>query len=124
MTGEVLKSILEYIDSLEIMERAEDTTPCIQIDGHQSRFDVTFLEYIVDKNMQGQEWSVLLGCPYGTSYWQVADSSKQNGSLKMATTKEKRKLIQLKKKHGLPVVINKMDIIPLLSMSYPVSVDR
>jgi hypothetical protein len=32
---------------------------------------------------------VEIGFPYGPSYWQVGDSSEQNGSFKMKLTKEK-----------------------------------
>ena len=42
---------------------------------------------------------VCLGVPYGTSYWQVGDSSDQNGSYKMAITKAKAKLVERKIKN-------------------------
>jgi len=58
-----------------------------------------FLEYI---NNPVHRWHVCLGVPSGTSYWQVADSSEQNGSFKMALTKAKREIITKKVRNCIP----------------------
>jgi hypothetical protein len=41
---------------------------------------------------------VHIGVPYGTSYWQVGDSSEQNGSYKIAMTKSKQELVLKKQR--------------------------
>ena len=51
------------------------------LDGHSSRLDALFVEYI---NGEGHKWFVWLGVPYATSYWQVGDASELNGALKVA----------------------------------------
>jgi len=55
-------------------------------DGHDSRLQPTFIEYIDNEKTK---WLVLLGVPYGTSYWQVADSSEQNDMFNMNWVKKK-----------------------------------
>jgi len=49
-------------------------------DGHNSQLQLTFIEYI---NYKKTKWDALLRVPYGMSYWQVANSSEQNGMFKM-----------------------------------------
>jgi hypothetical protein len=39
--------------------------------------------------------------PNGTAHWQVGDSTQQNGSWKMVTTRDKRKLSQFKISMGI-----------------------
>jgi len=64
--------------------------------GHGSRFDLEFLEYI---NSEETQLNVNLGRPYGTSYWQVGDSTvEQNGCIKMALAKGKQALVTKKDK--------------------------
>ncbi len=53
-----------------------------------------FLEYI---DARPTKWNVNIGFPYGTSYWQVGDSSEQNGYFKVALTKAKQELVTKKK---------------------------
>ena len=55
-----------------------------------------------------------MGVPYGTSYWQVGDSSEQNGCFKMALTRYKRELLRRKELAGVEFGINKEDILTLL----------
>ena len=47
-------------------------------------------------NEKKTEWAVCIGVPYGTSLWQVGDSSQQNGAYKMALTVAKRELMSRK----------------------------
>ena len=82
ITGKVLTNILRTLDQLGVTQRDASTglKPHMQLDGHSSRFELEFLQYITANET---EWSVCIGVPYGTSYWQLADSSEQNGSWKM-----------------------------------------
>jgi hypothetical protein len=41
---------------------------------------------------------VCIGVPYGASYWQVADSSEQNGSYKMVLATAKKELVKKKQR--------------------------
>ena len=56
------------------------------VDGHGSRFDLDFLQYICDEN---NKWTVIFGVPYETSLWQVVDSEVHNRTYKIYIVKEK-----------------------------------
>jgi len=55
------------------------------------------------------------------SYWQVGNSSEQNGMFKMNWVKEKERLIIFKAKHNLPLTLNTTDIIPMISKAWDAS---
>jgi hypothetical protein len=80
---------LAYLDSLHIFDRSTGLSPFLILDGHGSCFEFEFLEYI---NKAEHKWNVNIGLPYGTSYWQVGDSTEQNGCFKMALSKRKEAL--------------------------------
>ncbi len=65
ITGELLAKMLQYMDSLNLFDRSDGIPPFLLLDGHGSRFELPFLEYIMDK---GHGWKVCIGVPYGTSY--------------------------------------------------------
>jgi hypothetical protein len=93
ITSELLVSFLEHMDKLELFPRIDGLKPFLLLDGHGSRLELPFLQYVNDPNHQ---WIVCIGFPYGTSYWQVNDSSEQNGFYKMALTRSKKELVQKK----------------------------
>ena len=116
--GWTLREIFPRIDRLGIYDsdRAKGIYPFALLDGHQSRFDYKFLEYINDPTTK---WNVTIGVPYGTAKWQVGDSSEQNGVFKMDIAKEKRNLFNdrldcfQQKLH-----LMKTDILPLVTKSW------
>jgi hypothetical protein len=81
------------------------------LDGHGSRFDIDFLDYIAKKET---EWCVLIGVPYGTHLWQVADSSEQNWRFKVDLKKAKESVIMEKGKIHLPMHVEKEAIVGLV----------
>ena len=81
ITSLILAEPLAHIDSFNVMERRNGLYPFLLLDGHKSRFELPFLEYITSEK---HLWQVCIGVPYGTSLWQVADSKEQNGSYKIA----------------------------------------
>ena len=94
ITGTLLKEMLEALDRLNIFDRSEaGLNPFILLDGHGSRFELDFLKYV---NKKETKWEVCIGLPYGTSYWQVGDSSEQNGCFKMSLTRAKQELVTKK----------------------------
>jgi hypothetical protein len=56
--------------------------------------------------------------PYGTSYWQVGDSSEQNGCFKMALTKHKRDLLARKALVDEEFAIEKDNVTYLVSQAW------
>jgi hypothetical protein len=86
--------ILCYINDKNIFDCTNRLAPFLLLDGHGSRFKLEILEYI---NCSETKWSVNIGFPYGTSYWQVRDSTEQNGCFKMALARCKKALVTRKK---------------------------
>ncbi len=82
------------------------------VDGHQSRLDPLFVEYINNKE---HKWKVRLGVPYATTLWQVGDASEQNGFVKSEWYREKAKLLVWKSEHGLPRAIRPEDVMPIMN---------
>ena len=70
------------------------------------------------------KWDVCIGLPYGTSYWQVGDSTEQNGCFKMALTKAKQQLVQYKHDSGLDFAIEKEDVVGLVGKAWKASFAR
>jgi hypothetical protein len=121
INGDILTRLLKYLDELEVFDRSTGLNPFLILDGHGSRFELDFLEYI---NTCETKWNVNIGLPYGTSYWQVGDSTEQNGCFKMALTKAKQKLVTAKNDAGLPFEINKTDVVKLVKEAWEVSFAR
>ena len=86
ITAELLVAMLQQIDLSGVFDRNDGVYPFLILDGHGSRFDLTFLEYI---NSPINPCNVCIGVPYGTSYWQVGDSTEQNGCFKMCFTMQR-----------------------------------
>jgi len=113
--------MLRYIDEKEDFDHSTGLCPFLLLDGHGSRFDLKFLEYI---NSEETKWNVNTGLLYGTSYWQVGDLMEQNGCFKMALAKAKQALVTKKSDCGLPFEINKTDIVKLVKDSWKVGFGR
>ena len=118
MDGFVLTGIFRRLDALKLYnaDRKNGLIPFVLLDGHSSRFELEFLQYINDDS---HRWNVCIGVPYGTALWQVADSSQQNGMFKMSLTEKKKDLFDNRmntfqqKLHLL-----RTDIIPLVNYAF------
>jgi hypothetical protein len=109
------------IDQLNVFDRGTGLNPFLLLDGHGSRFELDFLSYI---HVEETKWDVCIGLPYGTSYWQVGDSTEQNGCFKMALTKAKQQLVQYKNDSELGFVIEKEDVVGLVTKAWKASFAR
>ena len=119
MDGETLTEILEELDSLGLYDddRKEGMIPFLLLDGHQSRFYLKFLEYINDDK---HRWNVCIGVPYGTSLWQIGDSSEQNGVFKMLMAIEKSNLFNARvDKYNQSIHLQRTDIMYLVKKTWP-----
>ena len=115
MTSEILRDICATLDHLEVFDRSTGAMPFFLLDGHGSRIELPFLEYINDPS---HLWCAYIGVPYGTDIWQVGDSVEQNGTYNMLTTRAKMNLIQRKEELSLPAVIEPYEIITLANSAW------
>jgi hypothetical protein len=88
ITPEILVDWPRHFDK-HIFRIGGDPPPACILDGHGSRLSIPFLRYIRNQDENGDvipssnhRWNVFLGLPNGTAYWQVGDSSQQNGRFK------------------------------------------
>jgi hypothetical protein len=79
ITGPMLTDMLKFMDNLDLFDRSNGKRPFLLLDGHHSRFDINFLDYV---HSDPNRWEVCIGVPYGTHLWQVADSPQLNGAYK------------------------------------------
>ena len=94
ITSEILVDALKTLDNLKVFPRNDGVSPFLLLDGHSSRLQAPFLQYI---NTPEDHYVTCIGVPYGTALWQVGDSKEQNGSFNMAMTLEKRNLVKKKR---------------------------
>ena len=93
ITSQILADMLAFIDNIGIYEREENKIPFLLLDGHHSRLEPPFLDYI---NNEATEWYCCIGVPYGSHHWQLADSSQCNGAYKTAIAKFKQRIYDMK----------------------------
>ena len=116
--GETLTEIFKRLDLLKLYEedRRQGMIPFALLDGHQSRFHLDFLKYI---NNDSTRWNLCIGVPYGTAFWQVGDSSEQNGTFKMLLADEKRRLFDERLDScQQDLHLLRTDIIPLVNKTW------
>jgi hypothetical protein len=107
------------MDDLGLFPREEGMPdPFFLCDGHGSRLELPFLEYITDPV---HRWNVSLGLPNGTGFWQVGDSQEQNGRGKKGVVLEKRRILKARTSLGENQKIETYEIIPMVNASYPKS---
>ena len=103
ITSEILRDILATLYFLKVFSRVGGRRwPFLLLDGHGSRVELPFLNYINDG---AYPWVVYIGVPYRTALWQVDDSSKQKGSYTMALGEYKEELIAKKEPYETPLTI-------------------
>ena len=121
ITSDILIDILATLDRFKVFDRSNGKLPFLLLDGHGSRFALNFLAYVTNKE---HEWCVCIGVPYGTSLWQVGDSSEQNGAYKMALSRKKELLVELKEQKMMKPTIESYKIIILINYAWDHSFAR
>ena len=117
ITSDILVDTLATLDHHNIFDRSCDgRKPFLLLDGHGIRFELPFLQYVTNPD---HPWMVCQGVPYGTSLWQVADSSEQNGAFKMALSKAKSEILKqrLDMMMDIPSILP-TDIIPIINYAW------
>ena len=107
ISPEILRDILKTLDELKNFKDYRDNgaVPFLLVDGHQTRFHTTFLDYITNN---AHPWKVSIGVPYGTSLWQVGDSYQQNGHYKIFIMKLKRIIMNFR----ADLFCSEMELLP------------
>ena len=90
---------------MDMFDRTGAVSPFLLVDGHHSRFELPFLQYICNLL---HLWAVCIGVPYDMTLWQVGDAPEQNSSLNTASVVKKREIFEDKEKH----MLNKLTIEP------------
>jgi hypothetical protein len=121
ITATILTNILKTLDKLSIFSRKNGVRPFVLLDGHSTRFDIQFLEYI---NSPEHRWSVCIGVPYGTSLWQVGDSVHQNGQFKVKVTLKKEQILEARSVRQMGLELLPTDIIPIVNYAWCGSFDN
>ena len=115
VTSQILADILAELDLHGAIERKNGVKPFLLLDGHGSRFELPFLEYITNPD---HEWVVVIGVPYGTALWQIGDSAEQNGAMNIASVKEKQQIIADNDSHFISPYIYPHDIIRIFNKGW------
>ena len=115
ITREILTNTLRYLDSKQVLTRENGLLPFLLVDAHGSRFSLEFLRYI---NNAAHKWCVCIGVPYGTSFWQVADSEEQNGAFTDKFAEAKTNLLKKLWDTGNTRDLNRHDLIPMLNSAF------
>jgi hypothetical protein len=121
ITATILTDILRTLDKIEVFSHENEKRPFLLVDGHSTRFNIEFLEYINDP---AHRWSVCIGVPYGTSLWQVGDSVHQNGQFKVKVTQKKEQLLEFQSCRQMGLDILPTDIIPIVNYAWNGSFDN
>ena len=104
------------MDGLELFPRTSNRPKLfLLLDGHSSRFQVPFLNYI---NTPTHQWVVCIGLPNSTGHWQVGDLTEQNGCWKIYLSKAKRDLVRYKAIIRMKIEINCTDIVPIINEAW------
>jgi hypothetical protein len=85
------------MDGYCLFDCSKGTTPFLLCDGQGSRFEEPFLEYTLESNMP---WTCCIIVPYGTSMWQLGDSTEQNGTFKIESKKANAETVRCKIRAG------------------------
>ena len=121
MTSTILTDMFRTFDELKLFDRSEGKIPFFLLDGHGTRLETEFLEYV---NNPDHQWCVCLGVPYGTSLWQIGDSKEQNGSFNIASSKAKIALLKMKDEKAMLPVINPFEAIIIIKKAWYESFGR
>ena len=122
ITAEILRAILATLDHLKVYDRSTGAKPFLLLDGHRSRLEYSFLEYVCNPD---HEWVICIGVPYGTAVWQVGDSPEQNGSFNMASVVRKREIVNEQDKYMCDrPTISAHDIIGIINYAWSKSFAR
>ena len=98
ITPEILIEVLQHYDK-HVPRKDGEPPPCALVDGHGSRLDWEVMKYANNLDEFGDvipganhQWNLYLGLPNATAYWQVGDSSQQNGAWKNLQRVEKERI--------------------------------
>ena len=109
----------------DVFGRTYSKHPFLLLDGHHSRFEIPFLDYICNNQ---HNWQLCIGVPYGIFLWQVLDSKEYNGSYKIALAQTKKEFFE-KNCACSSTQLNwhqliSTDIIPLINNAWSASFAR
>jgi len=113
----ILTNILRTLDDLGCYDKGRRVgfKPMLLLNAHGSRMKLGFPSCL---NYVGAKWVVSIGVPYGTTLWEVDDSSQYNGLYKMACTRFKRKLLIMKRRRKMTTSICPWEIMLIVNAAW------
>ena len=100
-----------------------DPRPCLLLDGHGSRLSIPFLRYINYLDEKGNSiseanhaWHCYIGLPNGTAFWQVGDSSQQNGRFKVNIRREKEYIRNQQRMYREQIKISRFHVVLMVGL--------
>ena len=60
ITSDLVGKMLLHMDNCHLFDRTDGVLPFLLLDGHGSRFELPFLEYINDMGEEGHKWRVCI----------------------------------------------------------------
>ena len=118
ISSKIITEALKYLYHLNIFDQRQyGPTPFGLLEGHGSRLQLPFLEYINSSTPYEQcKWMFTVRNPNATDIWQVGDSCHQNGCWKMAITVEKDARLHSKHRHAFESTdFDRCGIVPLIN---------
>lgn len=95
--------------------------PYLLVDGHGSRFELTFLHC---SNHPDHDWVVCIGMPYRTALWKIGDSKECNGSLNIVTTRARQEILKEKTKMCMHTQLQTYNTICIINAGWAKSSAR
>ena len=129
VTEDILVAALKHLDDLNVFSRERDLPhPALLVDGHGSRLQPKFLQYINNLKPNWTEdpnaahrWNVALGLPHATHHWQVADSSQLNQTFKAGCRTAKDALRAHQELNNKTPSIKRHHVIPICNAGFAIS---
>ena len=115
ITPQILVDLMKHLDHYaynDLRLRFPGVTPVPLLDGHGSRFDPAFINYITDPD---HRWAACGGVPNWTNGWQAGDAEQVNGHLQTEAVKEKRAIMEVKQRLCMPPTLQPTDVAPIVS---------
>ena len=126
---DILVTALKHLDDLNVFPRGKgQPNPTLLLDGHGSRLQPKFVQYINNLNPDYSEdrtanhrWNCALGLPNSTHHWQVGDSPEENQAFKYHSRVKKDSIRDFQDTLSITPSIKRHHVVPICQHAIPLS---